>query len=117
MTAGEAVRHIALTHVKADRADDVERLVREVLAPLVQRTRPHLAEKWQFLRPDGEPSGEGVIIYATLFYGEASLDEWDLEPMFVEAFGEEEGRRRNQQLDDLLIRQDAYSFSGELPTS
>jgi hypothetical protein len=117
MTAGEAVRHIALTHVKADRADDLEKFVQEVIVPLVQRTRPHLAEKWHLLRPDGEPSDDGVFIYATLFYGEASLDEWDLEPMFVEAFGEEEGQRRNQQFGDLVVRQDSYSFSGELPTS
>jgi hypothetical protein len=117
MTAGEAVRHISLTHVWSDRADDVERFVQEVIVPLVQRTRPHLADKWQLLRPDGESSDDGVIIYATLFYGEASLDEWDLEPMFVEAFGEEEGQRRNQQFGDLVVRQDSYSFSGEVPAS
>ncbi len=91
MTAEAAVRHSALSFVKRDRVQEVEAFVQDVLVPLVQRARPRLADHWQLLRPDGGPSDDGTVVFATLFFGESTLAEWDLEALF--------------------------SFSGELPIS
>jgi len=65
-----------MTPVKADRQADFESFIGEVIDPAVQRVRPQLGPLWRVLRPAG-PS-EGAATYALLFYGDATLDDWDL---------------------------------------
>ncbi|MBA2699981.1 MAG: hypothetical protein H0U61_14650 [Nocardioidaceae bacterium] len=113
MSVDGPLRHIAITHVAAHCAAEFDAMVREVIVPLVGRTRPHVADEWSYLVPDKQPGAQGELVYAFLFYGDASLDEWELEPMFVEGHGQDEGRRLNERFESLLIRQEAHSFSLE----
>jgi hypothetical protein len=108
----EPLRYVAINHVSADQAADFDALVRDVVIPLVQRIRPHLADRWTYHVPETSETDIGKdLAYAMLFFGEDPLDNWDLEPFFIEGYGEEEGRRLNEKFENLLIRQDVYAFS------
>jgi hypothetical protein len=50
-----------------------------------------------------------------LFHGDASLDDWDLGSLFSEAYGPEEGARRDQEFEAFMAGdQDVYEFTGDL---
>jgi len=102
-----------MTPVKADRQADFESFIGEVIDPAVQRVRPQLGPLWRVLRPAG-PS-EGAATYALLFYGDATLDDWDLGALFDEAYGSEEGSRRGEEFMSFLVGEQAvHEFSSGL---
>jgi hypothetical protein len=113
MAAHEVPRFIAVTRVQADRQADFEAFIHEVVDPAVEKVRPELGPMWQTLRPTA--ATDGVAVYFLLFRGDASLDDWDLESLLTEAYGAEEGPRREQEFEAFLAgEQDVYEFSGDL---
>ncbi len=46
---------------------------------------------WQTLRPAGDQPEGATQAYFFVFFGEASLQDWDLEALFTDAYGPEEG--------------------------
>ena len=114
MDGRETPRYIALTPVKTDRRGDFETFLREVVAPAVDQVRPDLRGMWDVLRP-AETADGGDENYALLFYGEASLQDWDLPTLLTAAYGEEDGRRRFEEFVELLSGDQLVGgFSGSL---
>jgi hypothetical protein len=93
--------HVYLTLVSADRADDFDRFLGEVVMPAVDACRPELSGRWRALRPD-TPDGD-VVTYVFLFDGGDLAKDWDLEPIFAEHFGAEQARRYLEQWNDLTV--------------
>ena len=114
MAARETPRYIALTPVKTDRRADFESFLREVVVPAVDEVRPDLRDMWEALRP-AETADGGDENYALLFYGEASLQDWDLPTLLTAAYGEEDGARRFEEFVQLLSGDQLVGgFSGNL---
>ena len=53
--------------------------------------------------PVRRPSDDERCCYVFLFFGEGALDTWDLERVFVDAYGEDEAARRMSQFEDFLV--------------
>jgi hypothetical protein len=101
MADREEPRYIALTPVKTERRADFESFIREVIVPAVEKARPDLAGRWQVLRP-AETAAGGDENYALLFYGDATLEEWDLGTLLTAAYGEDDGHARLDEFQDFL---------------
>jgi hypothetical protein len=118
-------RFMALTRVKAGRADEFETFLREVVAPAVAQARPNASGLWQTLIPDAnselsQTDAQGVAAapagtYVFVFYGDLSLDEWDLGPVFTEVHGEEKGNNLAREFEDFVEGdQVVLQFSGQI---
>jgi hypothetical protein len=121
----EVPRFMALTRVKPGRADEFETFLREVVAPAIAQARPHASGLWQTLIPDASNElsnidAEGVAAaptgtYVFVFYGDLSLAEWDLGPLFTEVHGEEQGNNLARQFEDFVEGdQVVLQFSGQI---
>lgn len=116
-TRRESPRFVAVTRVKAGREQEFEGLI-PVIAAAHEKARRHLSGQWQLLRPDTDEKSGDAAVYLFLFYGDVPLEEWELERLFIEAHGEEDGRRLSEQFDDCCDGEQAvYAFSGEVATS
>jgi hypothetical protein len=93
--------HIYVTPVAADRADDFDRFLREVVIPAVDARRPELSGRWRALRPSAPD--DGALTYVFLFDGGDLESDWDLGPVFEEHFGKQQAERYFQQWDDLTV--------------
>jgi hypothetical protein len=83
--------HLGLNPVRADRADDFERFLAEVVAPAVRAERPDLEGHWRVLRST-EPS-DGVVTYAFLLEGGSLTEDWELDVLLPIHYGKEEADR------------------------
>ena len=103
MTTPEAPRLVAATQVKAGREAEFETFVRDVITPAAERVHPHLADRWQLVRPAKHPPADvAAPAYLFLFYGDAPYDSWDLGDVLPTAYGADEGRRHLETLEDLV---------------
>ena len=83
--------HLGLNPVRADRADDFERFLVEVVAPAVRAERPDLEGHWRVLRST-EPS-DGVVTYAFMLEGGSLAEDWELDVLLPAHYGKEEADR------------------------
>jgi len=77
---------IAINPVLADRADDFEDWLRTVVAPAANERRPESRGRWRVLR--ATEADDGVVVFAFVFEG-GQPEDWELEPILVEALGRE----------------------------
>ena len=90
---------LALNPVLAERADDFEQWLRNVLVPAATAHRPHLRGAWEVLRATGPR--DGVVVFAFLLRGGEERD-WDLLPLFEEALGAEGAQRALQDMQEMM---------------
>ena len=83
--------HLVLQPVRADRADDFERFLRDVVVPAVRAQRPDLEGRWRAMRSSG-PSDD-VITYAFILDGGSLEDDWELDRLVPAHFGADEAAR------------------------
>lgn len=83
--------HLVLHPVRADRVDDFQRFLNEVIRPAVAAERPHLEGRLRVLRST-EPS-DGVVTYAFLLEGGDLAEDWELDDVLVAHYGEAEAER------------------------
>ena len=83
--------HLGLNPVRADRAEDFERFLAEVVTPAVRAQRPDLDGRWRVLRSTA-PS-DGVVTYAFMLQGGTLAEDWELGVLLPAHFGEEEADR------------------------
>jgi hypothetical protein len=98
---------LALNPVLAERADDFEQWLRNVLVPAATAHRPHLRGAWEVLRATGPE--DGVVVFAFLLRGGEERD-WDLVPLFEEALGAEGAQRALQEMQEMM-RGEQYGWS------
>jgi hypothetical protein len=107
-------RYVLATHVKEGRDDDFETFMREVVAPADARARPYLVGKWQLLRPAADQPEGATRAWLMFFEGPSALDDWNLEPVFEEAYGVEKSREHMEYFDGMVEgEQTVYALDGE----
>ena len=107
-------RYVLATHVKEGRDDDFETFMREVVAPADVQARPHLVGKWQLLRPAADQPEGATRAWLMFFDGPSALDDWNLEPLFEEAYGVDKAREHMQYFDDMVDgEQTVYALDGK----
>ena len=114
MTATDAPRFVVATHVKAGRDDDFEAFIRDVVVPAQVRARPHQVGMWHLMRPaTDQPEGVSRAWIMT-FHGPSTLDDWNLEPLFVEAYGADASREHLRHFEDMVEgEQTVYAVDDE----
>jgi hypothetical protein len=107
-------RYVLATYVKQGRDHDFEMFMREVVAPAEAQARPHLVGRWRLLRPAADQPEGSTRAWLVFFEGPADLDEWNLEPLFEEAYGVEKAREHMQYFEDMVEGdQTVYALEGE----
>jgi hypothetical protein len=102
MSTRETPRLLSVTPVKPGREEEFEAFIRDVIVPAARQHRPHLIGQWQTLRPENDLHGDGTRAYVFVFYGDAPLDDWDVDTLLSAALGEDEGQRRMQEWIDMI---------------
>ena len=87
--------HVGLNPVRADRTDDFERFLAEVVAPAVRAQRPDLDGRWRVLRST-QPS-DGVVTYAFMLEGGSLDEDWELDVLLPAHYGQEEADRLTKE--------------------
>jgi hypothetical protein len=86
--------HLYLNPVAADRAQDFERFLVDVVEPAIRAQRPDLMGRWRILKPTlPETSDDGVLTYAFLFDGGDMDEDWELATLLPQQYGEDEAQR------------------------
>ena len=102
MTTTGSPRYVVATYVKAGRDDDFERFMREVVVPAEVRARPHQVGMWRLMRPATDQP-EGVTrAWIMTFHGPSTLDDWNLEPLFDEAYGADASREHMRHFEEMV---------------
>lgn len=83
--------HLGLNPVRADRAGDFERFLREVVVPAVRAQRPDLDGRWRVMRSSG-PSDD-VVTYAFMLEGGSLAEDWELGILLPTHYGQAEADR------------------------
>jgi hypothetical protein len=83
--------HLGLNPVQADRAEEFERFLTEVVVPAVRAERPDLDGRWRVLRST-EPS-DGVVTYGFMLEGGSLAEDWELDVLLPAHYGKEEADR------------------------
>src|SRR3954447_26450028 len=83
--------HLVLHPVRADRADEFERFINEVVRPAVAAQRPHLDDGWKVMRSSA-PS-DGVVTYAFMLEDGSPTEDWNLGVVLPAHYGDEEADR------------------------
>jgi hypothetical protein len=101
---------IAITPVDAERADDFEDWIRNVVVPA---EREHVPEKegrsWELLRATEQQ--DSTVIFAFIFRG-GDASEWDLEPLLEKALGAEGAQRALANLSGMMkSEQTVWNFA------
>jgi hypothetical protein len=83
--------HVVLHPVQAERADDFERFVSEVVATAVRSQRPDLDERWRFMR-SSDTANRGVT-FAFLLEDGSLTEDGELDLILPAHQGKEEADR------------------------
>ena len=115
MTTTGSPRFVVATQVKTGRDDDFEEFMRDVVVPAQVRARPRQVGMWHLMRPTtDQPEGTSRAWIMT-FHGPSTLDDWDLEPLFVEAYGADaSGEHLRHFLDMVEGEQTVYAVESVL---
>lgn len=115
MDSTDSPRYVVATFVKEGRDDDFERFMRDVVAAAEARVRPHQVGQWHLLRPAAaQPEGASRAWIMT-FHGSSPVDDWNLEPLFEEAYGVDASREHLARFEDMVEgEQTLYALDGEV---
>src|SRR4051794_20891224 len=83
--------HLGLNPVRADRTEDFERFLAEVVQPAVRAQRPDLDGRWRVMRTS--LGSEDVVTYAFMLEGGVLAEDWELNVLLPAHFGQEEADR------------------------
>jgi hypothetical protein len=114
MTTTGDLRFVVATYVKEGRDDEFETFMRDVVVPAEKKARPHQAGMWHLMRPaSDQPEGVTRAWILTL-HGPSTRDEWNLEPLFDEAYGADASREHIRYFEDMVEgEQTVYALDGE----
>jgi hypothetical protein len=83
--------HIVVQPVRADRADDFERFLTDVVTPAVQAQRPELDQRWRVMR--SADAANDVVTFVFLLEGGSLPEDWELDLILPAHLGEDEAAR------------------------
>jgi len=83
--------HFGLNPVRADRAEDFERFLADVVVPAIRAQRPDLDRRWRLMR--STVPADGVVTYAFMFEGGTIDEDWELNVLLPAHYGADEADR------------------------
>lgn len=115
--AGETIRArngelvwVLLNHVKADKREEHENFVENILIPAAEKIDTTALRHTRFLHPT-EQNEDGTYTYVFLMDPVIEGAEYEIEILLTKAYGEEKAKEYGQQWDDSLASpQVAYSL-------
>ncbi len=110
--------HLYLNPVRADRAEDFERFLLDVVEPAIKAQRPDLLGRWQILTPaQPESADNGLLTYALLFDGGDLEEDWELSRLLRRHCGQDVAERLIQDwLANLVPYQPGITSMGDPET-
>jgi hypothetical protein len=99
--------HLGLNPVRADRAEDFERFLSEIVVPAIRAQRPDLDGRWRVMRSSG-PS-DNVMTYAFRLEGGSLEEDWELGVLLPAHYGQEEADRLFNEWVETLAPLDAWA--------
>ena len=98
MAATDDRRHVYLTPVHAERADEFEAWLRTTLMPAVRKVQPDTEHRQQTLR--AAEASDGLVYFAFVLEGGDS-DDWK-DPLLRQALGDEAAEREAEAWDRMV---------------
>jgi hypothetical protein len=92
-------RHIYLTPVRAEQADEFEAWMRRTLMPAVRKVQPESEPRQQTLRAIEEH--DGVVYFAFVLEGGDSA-YWEIGPLLKQALGDAATERENEAWERMV---------------
>ena len=115
MEPTDSPRYVVATFVKAGRDDDFEQFMREVVVPAEARARPHQLGRWRLMRPAADQPEGASRAWLMTFHGPSPLDDWNLQPLFDEAYGADASREHLAYFEDMVDgEQTLFALDGEV---
>jgi hypothetical protein len=93
VTDDDDSRHIYLTPVRAEHADEFERWLGSTLLAAVRKVQPEQEQRQQVLRATEER--DGLVYFAFVLAG-GDASEWQIDPLLRQAFGDEAAEREGE---------------------
>jgi hypothetical protein len=93
-------RHIYLTPVHAERADEFEAWLRTTLVPAVRKVQPESEPRQRTLRAIEDR--DGVVYFAFVLEGGDSAD-WEIGPLLQQALGDKAAEREAEAWDRMVV--------------
>jgi hypothetical protein len=105
---GEVMR-VLVNHVKADKWEQHERFVHDILKPATKQVDEPVFRHTRFLHP-AEPNEDGT--YSSAWVMDPVLEDgnYDILNLLQKAYGEEQGRQYYQLWRDSLVSRVFYRF-------
>ena len=114
MATTDSLRFVVATQVKTGRDDDFEEFMRDVVVPAQVRARPRQVGMWHLMRPATDQPEGCSRAWIMTFHGPSTLDDWNLEPLFVEAYGADASREHLRHFEDMVEgEQTVYAVDDE----
>ena len=99
--------HLGLNPVRADRAEDFERFLSEIVVPAVRAQRPDLDGRWRVMRSSG--LSDDVVTYAFMLEGGSLEEDWELGVLLPAHYGQEEAERLFNEWVETFAPLDAWA--------
>jgi hypothetical protein len=99
--------HFGLNPVRAERAEDFERFLANVVVPAIRAQRPDLDGRWRLMRST-EPA-DGVVTYAFMFEGGTLDEDWELNVLLPAHYGADEADRLIREWVETFAPLDAWA--------
>jgi hypothetical protein len=100
MVDGDDRRHIYLTPVRAERADEFEEWLRSTVARAERQVNPERLQRWQALRATG--ASDGVLYFAFILDG-GEAEDWGIDDLVREALGDDAATRAAERWDEMVV--------------
>ncbi len=100
-TEGEHV-WVILHQVRAEKRDQYEQVMHEIVAPAVAQAMPTAYLQTRFLHPT-EPNDDGSYTYIFLMDPVVEGVDYSIEPLLKQVYGDERAADYSQVLDDAMI--------------
>jgi hypothetical protein len=115
MDATDSPHYVVATFVKSGRDGDFEQFMRDVVVPAEARVRPDHVGRWHLLRPAADQPEGASRAWLMTFHGPFPLDDWNLQPLFDEAYGADASREHLARFEDMVEgEQTLYALDGEV---
>lgn len=93
-------RHIYLTPVRAEKADEFEEWVRSTLAPAEAQAHPERSGSSETLR--GAEAHDGVVYFAHILTG-GDANDWRIDDVLREALGDADADLAGEQWEEMVM--------------
>jgi hypothetical protein len=93
-------RHIYLTAVRAEKADEFEEWLSSTVAQAERQVNPERLLRWQALRATA--ASDDVLYFAFILDG-GEAEDWGIDDLVRAAFGDDAAKRAAERWDEMVV--------------